>query len=52
MLKARVLPCRAQVRNASVGQWRQAYSESDKKVFKAYAGPTLLRLGYAQNDKW
>jgi hypothetical protein len=35
-----------------VGRWREAWSESQKRRFKAIAGPTLVRAGYADDPHW
>src|SRR5690606_1086765 len=35
-----------------VGRWRKAWSERQKRRFKAIAGSTLIRAGYAADDRW
>lgn len=35
-----------------IGRWRTAWSERRKRRFKAIAGPSLIRAGYATDDNW
>jgi hypothetical protein len=39
-------------RKGEVGDWRNAFTERDKDVFKRAAGRTLVELGYERDADW
>lgn len=39
-------------RKGVAGDWRNAFTDSDKSVFKEQAGRLLVRLGYEKDDDW
>lgn len=39
-------------RKGSSGEWRHHFSESHARLFKEYAGPLLIELGYEKDMKW
>lgn len=39
-------------RKGIAGDWRNAFSERDKRVFKAEAGDVLVELGYEKDHHW
>jgi hypothetical protein len=39
-------------RKGVAGDWRNAFIERDKQVFKEEAGDLLIRLGYERDDNW
>ena len=40
------------MRDAKAGGWADVFTRKDKAIFKAYAGETLIRLGYAKDNDW
>ena len=40
------------VQGASLGGWRAHFTEEDKRLFKSYAGTTLIEHGYADDMDW
>ena len=39
-------------RKGVVGDWRNVFSERDRRIFKETAGETLVRLGYEADKNW
>jgi hypothetical protein len=39
-------------RKGVAGDWKNVFTERDRKVFKKEAGRLLVRLGYEENDHW
>lgn len=39
-------------RKGVAGDWRNAFNEQDKAIFKQEAGGLLVRLGYEKDDSW
>ncbi|MBA2443146.1 MAG: sulfotransferase [Rubrobacter sp.] len=39
-------------RKGIAGDWRNVFTEKDKRVFKKEAGDLLVELGYEQNGRW
>ncbi|MCX8063363.1 MAG: sulfotransferase domain-containing protein [Anaerolineales bacterium] len=39
-------------RKAQPGNWREYFSEANKKAFKNVAGDLLIRLGYEKDNNW
>lgn len=39
-------------RKGVVGDWRNVFSERDRRIFKETAGDTLVRLGYEEDKIW
>jgi hypothetical protein len=39
-------------RKGEAGDWRNAFTERDKDVFKRAAGKTLVELGYEMDENW
>ncbi len=40
------------VSTASLGRWQRDLDERDRRIFKRVAGPLLVELGYAADDRW
>lgn len=40
------------IRKGVAGDWRNYFSEEDKRTFKNVAGRWLIELGYEQDDNW
>lgn len=40
------------VRKGLVGDWKEHFSDQEKKVFKQINGEMLIRLGYEHNNNW
>lgn len=41
-----------QFRKGISGDWRNVFTEEDKRIFKRHAGDLLVRLGYEDGDNW
>ncbi len=39
-------------RKGIAGDWKNVFTEQDKRVFKAAAGDLLIELGYEENNDW
>jgi hypothetical protein len=39
-------------RKGIAGDWKNHFSEEDRRVFKEEAGELLIRLGYEKNGGW
>jgi hypothetical protein len=39
-------------RKGVAGDWKNAFSEFDKAIFKEAAGDLLIGLGYEEDDQW
>lgn len=39
-------------RKGVAGDWKEAFTEEDKRVFKEIAGDLLVKLGYEEDDNW
>jgi hypothetical protein len=39
-------------RKGVAGDWRNVFTEEDKRVFKEVAGDLLIKLGYETDDSW
>jgi hypothetical protein len=39
-------------RKGIAGDWKNVFTEQDKRVFKAAAGDLLVELGYEENNDW
>lgn len=53
VLQAAVLPKKSGTfRKGKPGNWREHFTEANKKHFKEAAGDLLIRLGYEQGDDW
>jgi len=39
-------------RNGVTGDWKKCFGPKEKEIFKKYANPVLLRLGYIDNPDW
>lgn len=39
-------------RRGQPGEWREHFTEANKRTFKEATGDLLVRLGYEANDKW
>ena len=39
-------------RKGIAGDWRNVFTEEDKRVFKEGAGGLLIKLGYEESDQW
>ena len=40
------------LRKGITGEWREVFTESDRRVFKESAGAFLIELGYESDDAW
>ncbi len=40
------------VNTSSIGRWQRDLDERDRSIFKRIAGPLLVELGYAKDDRW
>lgn len=40
------------VSTASLGRWQRDLGERDRRIFKRVAGPLLVELGYAKDNRW
>ena len=40
------------VNTASIGRWERDLDERDRRIFKRIAGPLLVELGYASDNRW
>lgn len=40
------------IRKGVSGEWREYFTEGNKKIFKEIAGRWLIELGYEQDDNW
>ena len=40
------------VSTASLGRWQRDLDARDRRIFKRIAGPLLVELGYAKDDRW
>jgi hypothetical protein len=40
------------LRSGAIGQWQEIFDDDHKARFKELAGPTLIQLGYEQDDRW
>lgn len=38
--------------STAIGKWKSALSDGAKKLIKSTAGPTLIHLGYTDNNDW
>jgi hypothetical protein len=39
-------------RKGKSGDWKQHFSEDNKRLFKVKAGDVLIRLGYEKDNEW
>ena len=42
----------SRIRKGIAGDWKNVFTDDDRRIFKEVAGDLLIRLGYEKDDNW